>query len=136
MSIRLYCLIVIAVSFIPIEGKPVVDPKLTQRINRLLNITEAEKKFNTVLEAYITSDATFASYKSEILKLINNLYTLVDINGLIEFYSSPLGKKLIVKEGQADVRLAQLVQNKFQSQMPQIMLSFQQMFANPNQTIH
>ncbi|CAF4260913.1 unnamed protein product, partial [Adineta steineri] len=101
MSIRLYCLIVIAVSFISIEGKPVVDPKLNQRINRLLNITEAEKKFNTVLEAYITSDANLASYKSEILKLINkffsfqslrpdivkiyrSLYTLVDINGLIE----------------------------------------------------
>ncbi|CAF1417528.1 unnamed protein product, partial [Adineta steineri] len=56
MSIRLYCLIVIVVSFTSIEGKPVVDPKLTQRINRLLNITEAEKKFNTVLDAYITSD--------------------------------------------------------------------------------
>jgi len=141
-----------------IEGKSLSSPRgrLSQRINHLLNITETEKKFNNVLETYITSDSTLSIYKSEIMTFIDkflsfkslrphiveiyrDLYTLSDIDGLIKFYSSSLGKKLLEKETQAAIRLSQLIKTKLQEQMPQITSWFQQMFyANDqrNQTIY
>jgi hypothetical protein len=141
---------------IGIEGKSLPKGRLSQRINHLLNITETEKKFNHVLETYITSDSTLSIYKSEIMTFIDkflsfkslrphiveiyrDLYTLSDIDGLIKFYASSLGKKLLEKETQAAIRLSQLIKTKLQEQMPQITSWFQQMFyANDqrNQTIY
>ncbi len=119
------------------ECKSPSTGKLSQRINHLLNITEFEKKFNDILEAFIMSDPNLFIYKSEIMSFINkflsfkilrphivkiyrDLYTLSDTNGLIKFYSSPLEKKLLEKESQAQARVSQLVKNKLYEQMPQI----------------
>jgi uncharacterized alpha/beta hydrolase family protein len=129
--------------FVTIEGKSPAHGKLSQRINHLLNITEAEKKFNNVLEAYITSDPNLSSFKSQVMSFINkflsfkslrphiveiyrDLYTLSDIDGLIKFYSSVLGKKLIEKESKAEIRLTQLIKTQLEKQMPQIISWFQQ----------
>ncbi len=156
MSNRLYFLLLLTMFSIGIEGKALPKGRLSQRINHLLNITETEKKFNNVLETYITSDSTLSIYKSEIMTFIDkflsfkslrphiveiyrDLYTLSDIDGLIKFYASSLGKKLLEKETQAAIRLSQLIKTKLQEQMPQITSWFQQMFyANDqrNQTIY
>ncbi|UJR10894.1 hypothetical protein I4U23_015082 [Adineta vaga] len=145
MSNRLYFVLLIVIFSIGIDCKSPTKGKITQRIHHLLNITESEKKFNDVLESHIASDPTLAAYKSEILKFINtflsfqslrphiveiyrDLYTTSDINGLIKFYSSPLGKKFLEKETQTELRLTALVEKKLQEQMPQIMSWFQQKF--------
>jgi hypothetical protein len=155
MSIRLYFLLIVIIFTIQIHGKPLSTGTLSARINHLLNITESEKKFNNVLNAYITSDPNLSLYKSEIMSFINkffsfqslrphiveiyrDLYTLAEINGLIKFYSSPLGKQLIEKENQAEIRLTQLIKNRLQKQMPQMMLWFQEELNknySKNQTI-
>ena len=129
--------------FILIQSKPIPNTKLTSRINHLLNITKAEEKFHNVLSAYVTNDPNLSFFKGEVMSFVkkflsfdilrphiievyNDLYTLSDINGLIKFYSSSLGKKLIEKESQAEVRLTQLVKIELEKQMPQIILWFQQ----------
>ena len=146
MSVRLYLVIVGIILFVGIEGKPVISGKLSERINYLLNITEAERKFNSVLDAFVTSDPSLSLYKTQVLAFINKfvsfkslrphivqiygeLYTLADINGIIKFYSSPLGKKMIDKEGKAEVRLVELVKTQLDKQMPQIASWFQQQLS-------
>ena len=145
MSIqRLSFFLILLVFVIGINSKPLASSgRLTQRINHLLNITESEKKFNNVLDAYVTSDPNLSLFKTEVLSFINkflsfqslrphiveiyrDLYTVSDINGMIKFYSSPLGKKLIEKEGKAEVRLTQLIKQQLEKQMPQIITWFQQ----------
>jgi hypothetical protein len=143
MSIRWYLFLLGILVFITIEGKLPANSKLSERINYLLNITETEKKFRNVLEAYITSDPNLSSFKSQVMSFINkflsfkslrphiveiyhDLYTLSDINGLIKFYSSSLGKKLIEKESKAEVRITQLIKTQLEKQMPQMMSWFQQ----------
>lgn len=144
MSIRLSVFLIFAVYAFGINCKPLSSSnKLTQRINHLLNITEAEKKFNNVLNAYVTSDPNLSLYKTEIMGFVNqflsyqslrphiveiyrDLYTLADINGMIKFYTSPLGKKIVEKEGQAETRLTQLIKTQLQKQMPQIVTWFQE----------
>lgn len=128
--------------FLLIQTKPISNSKLTSRINHLLNLTKAEEKFHNVLNAYITNDPNLSLFQGEVMSFVkkflsfdilrphivevyNDLYTLSDINGLIKFYSSPLGKKLIEKESQAEVRLAQLVKSQLEKQMPQIISWFQ-----------
>jgi hypothetical protein len=155
MSIRLYFLLICITFFIGIKGKLAPNGKLSQRINYLLNLTESEKKFNSVLEAYITNDPSLSIYKTEIMSFVNkflsfqslrshivqiyhDLYTLSEINGLIKFYSSSLGKKLIENEIKAEIRLTQLIKNQLQKQMPQIISWFQQALSenySNNQTI-
>jgi hypothetical protein len=143
MSVRLYFLLIGIVFFIGIEGKPVSTGKIDERINYLLNITGMEKKYNSVLYAYMNSDPSLSLYKTELTSFINkflsfkslrphiveiyrDVYTLSDINGMIKYYSSPLGQKLIEKEGKIEIRLAQLIKNQLQKQMPQIMAWFQE----------
>ncbi|CAF0975353.1 unnamed protein product [Rotaria sordida] len=145
MSIRLYILVIVIGFLAEIEGKPTLNGKLANRINVLLNITEAEKIYNNVLETNIISDPILSNYKSEITSFVNkffsfeslrphiieiyrDLYTLSDINGMIKFYSSPLGKKLLEKEPQAEIRLTQLIQNRLQENMPQIISWVQEKF--------
>jgi hypothetical protein len=143
MSIRLCLVIICGIFVIGIEGKPVLTAKMSERINHLLNVTEIEKKFNSVLEAYATSDPNLSLYKTQFLSFINkflsfqslrphiveiygDIYTLSDINGMIKYYSSPLGKRIVGKEGKAEVRLVELIKNQLQKQMPQIAAWFQQ----------
>ncbi|CAF0821737.1 unnamed protein product [Rotaria sordida] len=145
MSIRLYILVIVIGFLAEIEGKPTLNGKLASRVNVLLNITEAEKIYNNVLETNIISDPILSNYKSEIKSFVNkffsfeslrphiieiyrDLYTLSDINGMIKFYSSPLGKKLLEKEPQAEIRLTQLIQNRLQENMPQIISWVQEKF--------
>jgi hypothetical protein len=143
MSIRIYFLLIGIVFFIGIEGKPLSTGKISERVNYLLNITEVEKKFNNVLDAYLTSDPSMSIYKSQIMAFINkflsfqllrphiveiysDVYTLAEINAMIKFYSTPIGKKLVEKEAKAEIRLTQLVRNQLQKQMPQVIAWFQE----------
>lgn len=143
MSIRLYCILLPLAFLVGIEGKPVVNKKLSERVNVLLNVTETEKKFQNVLEAYVNGDPNLAIFKSKIMSFLeqflsfkslrphivqiySDLYTLSEINGLIKFYSSALGKKLVEKEGKVEIRLAQLIKGQLERQMPQMMVWFQQ----------
>ncbi|CAF1469159.1 unnamed protein product [Rotaria magnacalcarata] len=145
MSFRLYFVILSIGFLIEIEGKSTPREKLFARINHLLNITDAEKKFDTILETYINSDGTLSIYKSEmksfidkflsfqslrphIVRIYRDLYTLSDVNGMIKFYASSLGKKVLEKEVQAEIRLSQLIKTKLQEQMPQVISWFQQAF--------
>ncbi|CAF1489422.1 unnamed protein product [Adineta ricciae] len=146
MSKHWYFLLLFVLLSIEVESKPAATKiNINRQINRLLNITEMEKKFDNVLQSLIVNDPTLSTFKSEIMKFINtffsfkslrpqiveiyrDLYTSSDITGLIKFYSSSLGKKFLEKETEAAVRFNQLVQNKLQAQMPQIMNWFQQMF--------
>ncbi|CAF4925993.1 unnamed protein product, partial [Rotaria sp. Silwood2] len=146
----------IAISFlIKIEGKYSLNGKLSSRINHLLNVTESEKKYENVLETILNSDPIVSIYKSEIILFINKFFsfqslrpyiieiyrdlnTLSDINGVIKFYSSPLGKKLLEKESQAEIHLNQLIQKRVQENMPQIISWIQQKFLKnlPNNQIN
>jgi hypothetical protein len=143
MSIRLYFLLIGIVFFIGIDGKPSSTGKISERVNYLLNITEVENKFNNVLNAFVTSDPSLSMYKSQIMSFINkflsfqllrpdivevysDVYTLAEINAMIKFYSSSIGKKIIEKENKVEVRLTQLVKNQLQKQMPQVIAWFQQ----------
>jgi len=143
MSIRIYFLLIGIVFFIGIKGKPLSTGKISERVNYLLNITEVEKKFNNVLNAFVTSDPSLSIYKSQIMSFINkflsfqllrpdivevysDIYTLAEINAMIKFYSSSIGKKIIEKETKVEVRLTQLVKNQLQKQMPQVIAWFQQ----------
>lgn len=143
MSIRTYFLLIGIVFFIGIDGKPSSTGKISERVNYLLNITEVENKFNNVLNAFVTSDPSLSMYKSQIMSFINkflsfqllrpdivevysDVYTLAEINAMIKFYSSSIGKKIIEKENKVEVRLTQLVKNQLQKQMPQVIAWFQQ----------
>ena len=146
MSIRLSLLLIFILFSIGINGKPVSSSSsdgMVQRINHLLNITQSENKFNSVLNAYISGDPNLSLFKTEMLQFIQkflsfqslrpriveiyrDLYTLADVNGIIKFYSSPAGKKLVEKENKAEVRLTQLIQEQLQKQMPQITAWFQE----------
>jgi hypothetical protein len=143
MSARVYFLLIGVVFFIGIQGKPLLTAKLPDRINHLLNITGSENKFNSVLNTYIASDPNLSLYKTEItsfidkflsyqslrphiVKIYSDLYTLAEVNGMIKFYTSPLGKKIVEKEAKAEIRLTQLIKNQIQKQMPQIITWFQQ----------
>jgi hypothetical protein len=143
MSIHWYILLLSILFFVRIESKSPANSKVSERINHLLNITEAEKKFKSVLEAYITNDPNLSSIKSQVMSFINkflsfkslrphiveiyrDLYTLSDINGLIKFYSTALGKRLIEKESKAEIRLTELIKSQLEKQMPQIISWFQQ----------
>jgi hypothetical protein len=88
-------------------GKSTLKEKISQRINHLLSIADTEKKFNNVLRVYVIKNQNLSIFKIELLLFINefqslrphvieiygDLYTLLDINGVIKFYSSALGKK-------------------------------------------
>ncbi|CAF3390367.1 unnamed protein product [Rotaria sp. Silwood2] len=143
MSIRFYILVIVIIFSIRIEGKPPVSGKIASRINYLLNVTKAEKKYEQVLEVSIFSNPFLSPYKSDLVAFINkyfsfqslrpdiieiyqDLFTLSDINGLIKFYSSPLGKKLLEKEPQAEIRLTELIQKRIQDNMPQLISLVQQ----------
>ena len=155
MSTRLYFCLFAILFCLGIEGKAIVDRKLSQRINHLLNITEFEKRFSNTLEAHISNDPNLLPFKSNLMNFIDkfisfkslrlqiveiyrDLYSLSDINGLIKFYSSSLGKKFLEKENKAAIQLIQLIQKQLEKQMPQIVSWFQQelMKDYSNQTIH
>lgn len=84
--------------------------------------------------SFVKKFLSFDILRPHIIEVYNDLYTLSDINGLIKFYSSSLGKKLIEKESQAEVRLTQLVKNELEKQMPQIISWFQQALNRNNST--
>lgn len=84
--------------------------------------------------SFVKKFLSFDILRPYIIEVYNDLYTLSDINGLIKFYSSSLGKKLIEKESQAEVRLTQLVKNELEKQMPQIISWFQQALNRNNST--
>jgi hypothetical protein len=146
MSVRLYLVIVGIILLVGIEGKPVISEELTERINHLLDITQAEKKLNSLIDAFVTDDPTLSLYKTQILSFINKsvsfkslrphivetygeLYTLSDINEMIKFYSTPLGKIIIDNADKGEVRLAQLVKTQLGKEVPQITSWIQQQLS-------
>lgn len=144
MSFRLSFLLILIVFAVDIQCKPVPSSdKLTARINHLIDITESEKKFNTILNDFIGVDPNLALFKDDLLEFINKhltfqslrplvvdiyreVYTLPEINGMIKFYSSPIGKKINEKEGKAAVLISQAVRERIQKLMPQITAWFQE----------
>ncbi len=71
MSVRLYCLVILMVFLIKIEGKPQTTGKLTQRINHFLNITSFEKDYKNMLQTFIGTDTTFKNHKKETMLFFN-----------------------------------------------------------------
>jgi hypothetical protein len=147
MSIRLYFVIICVVFFIGIEGKPVINAKLYQRVNHLLNITDAEKEYYKGLQEEIENIAVFKNHKNETLVFLKKLlpfqsirpvlieiyaeyYTLSEINGLIKFYSSPLGKKVNAFESKVEHRIDEFVETKIAELQPQITAWYQETFAD------
>jgi hypothetical protein len=147
MSIRLYFVIIGVVFFIGIEGKPVINAKLNQRINHLFNITDAEKEYYEGLQEGIDKIAVLNNHKNETLVFLKKLvpfqsirpvlieiyaeyYTLPEINGLIKFYSSPLGKKVNAFESKVEHRIDEFVETKIAELQPQITAWFQETFPN------
>ncbi|CAF4746575.1 unnamed protein product, partial [Rotaria sp. Silwood2] len=87
---------------------------------------------------FINKFFSFQSLRPYIIEIYRDLNTLSDINGVIKFYSSPLGKKLLEKESQAEIHLNQLIQKRVQENMPQIISWIQQKFLKnlPNNQIN
>ena len=144
MSTRCFLFFIGLQLLVVTQSKPTSsDGKLISRINYLLNLTKAEEKYNNVINAYVTNDPNLSVFKSEVMSFVKKFlsfeilrpqivqiykefYSLSDINGLIKFYSSTLGAKLIEKESQAEIRLTELVKSQLEKQMPQIISWFQQ----------
>ena len=53
-------------------------------------------------------------------------YTLSDINGLIKFYSTPLGKKHAALESKLEKRFDELLEEKLNSMIPQMTTWFKE----------
>jgi hypothetical protein len=145
MSVRLSCFLFGIIFLTGIEGKPVANPALTQRINHYLNVIDAQKEYENTLETYVNNDKNLKQYKNEtmtffnkfftfqslrpqIVQLYSEFYTLADINGLIKFYSTPLGKKHVKAEIKLESRMEELVDEKLVKMMPQIAKWFQETF--------
>ncbi|CAF1555487.1 unnamed protein product [Adineta ricciae] len=120
-----------------IDGKPIQQPKLTQRIDILLHLMKAEDSFNEAVKIAIdkipsvstdksqvsTLMEKFFSYKSlrpRFVELFSKIYTLQEINAMIRFYSTPAGKSIISKEKKLLEGVIEIVQTQFAVQMPQI----------------
>jgi hypothetical protein len=103
------------------------------------------------LETYVDNDATldihkneamlflkkffpFESLRPEIVQLYSEFYTLPEVNGLIEFYSSPLGKKHLATQTKTEDRVTELVEEKMVKMMPQITAWFKETFNQLNKT--
>jgi len=128
---------------ITIEGKTQTTDKFVKRINHFLKITNVEKEYKDALQTHIKNDATLKHYENEtmlffnkfftyksihpqIVQLYSEFYTLSDINGLIKFYSTPLGKKHAALESKLEKRFDELLEEKLNSMIPQMTTWFKE----------
>jgi len=90
------------------EKRPAGDPKMKAFSKELDRLTQEFKKENL----------TFASMKSEIIKIYKDSWTEEEINDLIKFYETPTGKKSIETAPLMMQKTMTIVQNKLQANFP------------------
>ncbi|CAF0816459.1 unnamed protein product [Rotaria sordida] len=127
-SIRLTILIIALFFTIgTIEGKPtsLSSNDLKDNIKYLLNILEIENeyiRFLSYMKLYPPEDTkmkvlyddlfSFDSFISDLTSVYEKYYTLDDVTQLINFYSSPLGKKVNKVTQALDKEMEDLMLNK------------------------
>lgn len=137
MSGRLYFILIGIVFFIGIESKPLVTSELINRINDLLDLSESKEKYTSIINKSLNNDPNLSAYKNQFMKFFDKFlpyevlrqriaeiyseyYTLSDINELIKFYSSPIGKKVVDTSGKIESQVNQLFEKRLQEQLPQM----------------
>ncbi|UJR17416.1 hypothetical protein I4U23_004311 [Adineta vaga] len=137
MFIRLYLITMGIALFMATDGKPIQNQRLTQRINTLLDLIKVEKSFEEIpkmMVNYFPSMATeksliltaiekFFSFKSlrpQIVELYREVYTPSEINAMIKFYSTPLGKSVADKDIKLEEGFNRILEKRFKEQQPQI----------------
>ncbi|CAF1516836.1 unnamed protein product [Rotaria magnacalcarata] len=132
-SIRLTALIIVLLCAIDnIQGKP-TGPSLNHlddNIKYLLKLTGVENeylKFLSYIKLYPPADDrmkalyndlfSFDSFISDLIEVYTKQYTSDDINQLISFYSSPLGKKVNQVTHALDKEMEDVMLNKVSDYM-------------------
>jgi len=159
MSIRISFFLIGILFFVGIESNTLSTENFDDRVNYLLDLIEPFENFNDTLTEIIANDSVLSTHKSEVMQFFNtflsyrslrshiieiyrDFYTLSDINGMIEFYSSPTGKKLLQTADQFKNRVIQLARDLLNEQKSQITVWFKKIFNDTiseddfNQTLY
>ncbi|CAF1476662.1 unnamed protein product [Adineta steineri] len=76
--------------------------------------------FKTKLEQLLAECCSYSSLKYELAKIYMQEFTLNDINRMIRFYSTPVGKKLTRKQSVLMVKAKELGERKMREQLPKL----------------
>ncbi|MCW3148971.1 DUF2059 domain-containing protein [Stutzerimonas stutzeri] len=89
--------------------------------------TQAPESKKALLERYqAKADAAldkaigWKKLEPELITLYTTQFTEQELAGLIEFYQSPLGKKMLAKLPELNARSAQLTQQKLEAAVPEV----------------
>jgi hypothetical protein len=82
--------------------------------------------FKTTLEQFMAQCCSYSSLKYELAEIYMQEFTLNDINRMIRFYSSPIGKKLTEKQSVLMAKAKELGERKVREQLPKLQAMIQQ----------
>lgn len=80
----------------------------------------------TKLEQFITQCCSYSALKYDLAEIYMQEFTLNNINQLIRFYSSPLGKKFGQKRPVLMAKVKELGERKVREQLPKLQAMIQQ----------
>ena len=84
--------------------------------NKKALLERYQAKANTALDQAIG----WKKLEPELVSLYTSQFTEQELAGLIEFYESPLGKKMLDKLPELNARSAQLTQKKLEAAVPEV----------------
>jgi len=73
------------------------------------------------LRDLIFAEMSFENIKSEYVAVLAEVFTAAELQGLLAFYRSPVGRSWAEKQPEVDMRLMQITQSKMAKLMPRIM---------------
>ena len=68
----------------------------------------------------IFNELTWDNIKSEYIKLFVDVYTIIELKGLVQFYKSPAGQSLIKKQPIIMQKSMMISQSKIQKLIPKL----------------
>ena len=74
----------------------------------------------TKIVALMKSELDWSRMEPKMVEVYRNTFTAAEIEGMLKFYDSPVGRSVIVKQPQATQQLMQLIHEDMRTVIPQI----------------
>jgi hypothetical protein len=106
-----------------------METLLSQSVDQMLAMqvqqNPALAPYQTQMKAFLSKYMSWASMKDDMAKIYMTEFTEAELNDLIKFYQSPLGKKTIQKMPALMAKGAEMGQKRMQEHLPELQAAIQ-----------
>ncbi len=93
-------------------------------------VQKAQDEAHVIIQKQLSWEAV----KGDFIQAYADAFTAEDLTGLVTFYSSPLGQKLVEKQPGVTEKMGKLTQQKMMSVMPALMQKIKESAPKPSPT--